>query len=289
MTDLLFLCPLPEEADAIRRVLEHPRSERLSGSVRAWTGRLAGRTATVWHTGDGPARARAAAPLARRARRTVIAGVAGALREDLRVGDLVVADAVYDEATGARTGAHAGASGSEEVARFIRKGRPTRGDADPSLVVAPVLTAIGIAATPAHRERLASAWSPAPAAADLETWSLLEALREDGGQWAVLRAISDRMTEELPPFLESCRDRGGAIRRSAVARAALAHAGSFPTLLRLRRNVSVATRTLAAAAVALAGSGWCEGGDGRPPSPERPPTSHADGVEESLDAADAVP
>jgi hypothetical protein len=271
--DLLFLCPLPEEAAALRRALERPRSVPLAGAIRAWTGGLAGRTVTVCHTGDGPAHARAAAGLASRARRTVVAGVAGALREDLQLGDLVVAEAVYDQATGAR----AGARGAARIGTSIGG------------VVAPVITATHIAGTPEARRRLAARWTPPPAAVDLETWPLLEAARETDAPWAVLRAISDRLGDTLPPFLEACQDRGGAIRRSAVLRASLAEPSAVPTLLRLRANLGVATRALAAAAADLADGGWCEGGAEGSGEVSRTAASDTTRLEETLDARDAVP
>jgi hypothetical protein len=77
-----------------------------------------------------------------------------------------------------------------------------------------------------------AAWARAAAAHDIP--------------FLIIRAVSDTSAEELPGYLAECMDRDGGIRRSAVALRALAHPGSIPTLLRMRRRVADCSQRLAA-------------------------------------------
>lgn len=247
MTRLLVLCPLAEEAVGVVARLAGREAARSEHAALAWKGRLAGRDVLVCVTGDGPARAGAAARAAAlRGRAFVVAGVAGALARDLRPGDLVAATAAYDQASGARADAP-----RADVVAVASGGR-----------AAPVLTALRVAASPEERARLAAAWTPPPAAVDLETWPLVAAAATAGLPWAVLRAVSDAAEEELPPYLEASRRGDGSLDRGAVARAALARPWTLPTLARLRRRLARCSSLLADACEGLAASGWPEGPPG---------------------------
>lgn len=238
-----MLCPLREEAAAIRARVAGRRSPPPAPGARAWRGRLAGREALVCVTGDGPAaRGPALAALAG-AGGAIVAGVGGALDEGLAIGDVVAATELYDEATGGRLPAAGGAAAAAAAGAHA----------------APVVTARALAGTPPERRALAGSWDPPPRVVDVESWHLVEAARAAGVPWAVLRAVSDTAGATLPPYLEACRGGDGSLRRGRIALSALRRPWTVPYLFRLRAAVSLCSTRLADACAALAAAGWPEG------------------------------
>ncbi|HSM36897.1 MAG TPA: hypothetical protein VK837_10910 [Longimicrobiales bacterium] len=246
---LLVLAPLAEEAVGIRARLRKRARAGVPGLRRTWRGELAGRPAVLAIVGDGPvASGRATArllawsehgedgaPLA-----AIVCGVAGALEPDLATGDIVVAEEVIDEASGAKAVPAAAAAAAREL---------------PGARIGAVLTARAIAAGPQDRQALRDRW-PAALAVDLETFSIARTLDAAGVRWLALRAIADGVRDVLPPYLESARGSDGAIRRAAVLGHALAAPSSIPALLRMRSRVARCSARLGAAAERVVAAGW---------------------------------
>jgi adenosylhomocysteine nucleosidase len=184
-------------------------------------------------TGEGPRNAaRTAAELCARYRPRIVvgAGVAGGLTPDLGVGDLVVARRVLDDG-GETPAPDAGLAGRAAVRPGARGGSFVSVDR-------PVVTAAGKAA-------LAGRVAPSAAVVDMESGAWARAAAAAGIPFLIVRVVSDAADEELPGYLSRCVDEEGGIRRSAVALQALAHPGSIPALLRMRKRVAACSALLA--------------------------------------------
>jgi adenosylhomocysteine nucleosidase len=229
---------LPEEAAALMR--------RLTGAAQIGTpapplrslhvGSLADGPVAVAVTGDGERNARAGirrlfetVPV----RRVVVIGIAGGLDPGLDPGALIVGGAVC---TGDAT--------FRIPALLIDLARQATGAR-----AGVVLTARDLLDSPASkaqfRARCAHNGLKAGAVADLESAFYAEAAQGANIPWIVLRAVSDAASEALPVFLNRCRDEGGSIVRTAVAREALVRSAAIPSLLRLRHRVSRCSAILA--------------------------------------------
>jgi adenosylhomocysteine nucleosidase len=171
---------------------------------------LAGPGVAVHVSGMGAeAAARAGRAIAARPLRAMVAaGFCGALAPDLRVGDLVAADEVRDEASG------------EAFA------------ADPALLAAApgrrgrLVSAVHIARTPAERARLDGL------AVDLESAALAREARAAGLPFIALRAVTDETRHRIPDF-EAMADPAGRLSATAALRHFASRPGELPALLRL--------------------------------------------------------
>lgn len=235
---------LPEEAEEILLRLEDPRSlvppSGATGRARGGLyprgpglrclsdGRLAGVPVVVGVTGDGELNARAgiSALLAETSpSRLVALGVAGGLAPELRPGSLVVGRRVLRQG-GAPLAA------PESLAELASRAT--------GAAVGVVVTAGRLLDTPASKAAFRERWAAnggLPAVVDLESAFYAAAAEEAGIPWVVMRCVSDAAFEELPGFLNRCRDAGGGVRRAAVLRRALARPGAIPSLLRMHRRV----------------------------------------------------
>jgi adenosylhomocysteine nucleosidase len=200
---VLVACALPAERRALR------------GLARPWL--------EVHVTGMGaPAAARAAARLvSRRPRALLAAGFCGALDPDLRVGDLVAAERVVDEASG------------EAFA------------ADPDLLAAApgrrgtLVSAVRLARDPADRSRLKGD------AVYVARGAVARAAAAAGVPFLALRAVTDAAGHGLPDFARMA-DADGRLRAGLGARHLLRHPGEIPALVRLGPAARRAGRSLAA-------------------------------------------
>jgi len=223
-------------ADRARILIVTAIPEELS----AFAGRRLPSGVVVESTGDGLRRAaRATAALCERYRPQLLlgVGVAGALTPDLGPGDLVVGHRILD-----REGETPWPHGVFVVAAAAKPGarQGTLVSVDRPLVSA------------AEKAEYAARFPPPPAAADMESaaWARAASAREI--PFLIIRCVSDTSEEDLPGYLSRCMDRDGGIRRSAVALSALAHPGSIPALLRMRRRVTDCAARLAEFAVRFA-------------------------------------
>jgi adenosylhomocysteine nucleosidase len=229
----LVLAPLPEELRALRQRLTPIERVHVPGLRRACRGSLQGSPTVLAVTGDGERKALRGIETALatfRPSHLLVIGVAGALTPELDVGDVIAARQVLQPDGQPREPSH------ELLARAVESGIPA----------GTVLTTTRLATTPEEKARLAvQPGVAAPAVVDLESAFYAQAADAAGVPWLVLRAVSDTATESLPPYLERCRDEGGAVQRGRVALQGLLRPWSLPVLLRLGRRVRLCSETLA--------------------------------------------
>ena len=187
---IAVVCAVPAE----RRALSGLADDRLRLHLSGMGGANAARAAAV---------ALEAAPEA-----LISAGFCGALAADLRVGDLVAADAVVDARTGDRF------------------------PADPGLLAAApgrwgtLVSAERVARTPADRARLDGL------AVDLESAALARAAADAGIPFLALRAVTDERHHRLPDF-DRIMDAAGRLTPGAGLVHFVLHPRELPALLRL--------------------------------------------------------
>ena len=199
----------------------------------AFRGRPFGADVLVAATGVGPANAARAAArlLARHRPRLVVgAGVAGALSEDLGVGDIFIARRVLDDE------GEAPPPDPELTARA--SAMPGTRSGTLVCVERPLVTAPEKASWAARVD--------GPAAVDMESSAWARAAAARSIPYVVLRAISDHALDELPGYLSRCMDSNGGIRRWAVALHAMAAPSTIPVLRRMQHRVHDCAERLAA-------------------------------------------
>jgi len=169
----------------------------------------------------------------------LVVGVAGALSPTLKAGELVIGESV-------REGTLSFAADPVWVERAQRAGAEHCG----------VVATVDEVVTAADRKR--SLWKelgcPAVAVVDMESSRLAALAAEEQRPFLIVRAVSDEAGEELPDFLERCRDPSGALDRARVLRWVLRRPSSLYSLLRLRRRVEICAERLAELVVRLAAS-----------------------------------
>ena len=187
---------------------------------RALSG-LAGPELSVHLSGMGAAAAeRTASSLVDAAPAAVIsAGFCGALADDLRVGDLVVAQEVLDERTGDRFAADA----------HLLEAAPGRRGV--------IVSAERIARTPSDRARLDGL------AVDLESAAIARVARAAGIPFIALRAVTDERRHRLPDF-DRIMDAAGRLTPGAGIVHFVLHPREVPALVRLGPAVRRAGQAL---------------------------------------------
>ncbi|HEV2064018.1 MAG TPA: hypothetical protein VGS00_05665 [Thermoanaerobaculia bacterium] len=216
-------------------ILRRAHGVERTGARGVRRGSLGGVPAVFAATGDGPARAeRAAAAICSEFRPAALygIGIAGALSLSLAASDLVVARRVRDGRS------EAPAPDAELLSRARLAG-------DPAAVL--LLTVDRPVTDPGQKAALAAALAgEEPAAVDMESAAWARAAAAADVPYAIVRAISDTASEELPEYLARCVGSDGGIRRGAVAVRALAHPSSIPVLLAMRRRLAHGADKLAA-------------------------------------------
>jgi adenosylhomocysteine nucleosidase len=220
-----------------------PLADRLGASRPAPPGRwtrcdLGTREVFLAVTGDGAHKARQwARELLTAVEPDVLVGIgfAGGLSEALRLGDLLLADRIVDEASG-----RVFESPSSPWSEAARVDGVVRGTA---------VTARAIASSPTDRARLARWVTEGPAAVDLESAAWAESAKQLGVPFVILRGISDTAGETLPLDFELLRDSEGSVSRRRVLWAACRRPAIWPDLWRLRRRLQSLAQALASACV----------------------------------------
>jgi adenosylhomocysteine nucleosidase len=184
---------------------------------------LSGPDLAIHVSGMGAAAAErtAAQVTARPLRALVSAGFCGALRPDLRIGDLVVPDEVRDEASGERFAPDP---------ELLAAAPGTRGT---------LVSARRLARTPADRARLDGL------AVDLESAALARASLAAGVPFLALRAVTDESRHRLPDF-DRLMDAAGRLTPGAGLLYFLMHPRELPALARLGPAARAAGRSLRA-------------------------------------------
>lgn len=155
-------------------------------------------------------------------------GVAGALDASLKPGDVVI-------------------DGQPDLLEHLRR-------ALPDAVVGTVIGSDSIVATPAHKRslhRFAGA-----VAVDMESHVAARVAARRGLPFAVVRAISDSVGEELPPAALAGMRPDGGIALGAVLASLARHPRQLGALIRTGRHAGRAVRALARAHKALAKAGF---------------------------------
>lgn len=156
----------------------------------------------------------------------VSAGFSGALRPELRIGDIVVASSIVD------------ASGTELKIDVGMQPDPKRG-----LAVGRLLTVEQIVRNVAEKKSLAERHGAL--AVDMESLAVAQVCRDARIRFLAVRVISDDLSVDLPKELASVVGSSGTVRLGAVAGALFKRFSSAKDLWRLREQALAAADRLA--------------------------------------------
>ncbi len=226
-----------------------PLSKRLdareSGPValrphRAVAGRLGNTEVLLAVTGVGARRAEQAARAVVEAWRPdllIMAGVAGGLAPELRIGDLVVADRVLTAA-----GEKCPPVVPTDSGAALRQGALMSTD---RILVTAEEKRKAFAAGCQSGTTSRSVMEYGPLAVEMETAGVIAAAEKLGVPWAAVRALSDTAEEALPLDFNRLRSADGDLPTARVALAAVSRPAAIPGLIRLGKNTSLAAEALA--------------------------------------------
>jgi len=176
----------------------------------------------------------------------IAAGFAGALRSELSVGDIVVANAVQHQAPAVQhQSPEAPASGTN---RPLGNPQTIISDADlmalaganGAKIVETLISVDKIAATAEEKSHLA----PIANAADMESFAILSAARTHEIPAVAIRVVSDSLHQDLPAGVNTLVNHTGAVNVSGVARYVISHPLAVPAVIRLGRRSKSAAETL---------------------------------------------
>jgi len=175
-------------------------------------------------------------PLARRATQALIdahtpdwvisAGFSGALRPEMKVGDIVAANSIVD------------AHGQELKVDMKMPADPERG-----LYVGRILTSDHLVRTVEEKRQLAAAHDAL--AVDLESLAVAQICRDTRTKFLAIRVISDDLSADLPPEILSVVGSTGTMRMGAALGALWKRPSSVSDLWKLRETAHTAAERLA--------------------------------------------
>ena len=215
----------------INPFLDHcERVRKYTGGNFVFRGGLLGEIRVAFaESGMGPR-------LARKATQTLIdghspswiisAGFCGALRPELKIGDIVVANSIVDPA------------GTELAIDLKMEADPKRG-----LAVGRLLTVEQIVRTVEEKRSLADRHKAL--AVDMESLAVAQVCREAKVRFLAVRVVSDDLSVDLPKELASVVGSSGTVRLGAVAGALFKRFSSAKDLWRLREQALAAADRLA--------------------------------------------
>ncbi len=226
--DVGLVCALPMELDPFFRRFRKSNTIK-GGGFRFRGGTLRGVRVAAVESGPGAAKAaRATAALidGHAPAWIVACGFAGALREGMKIGDLVVAEAVRE-------------LDGDEIA--TPSGMPA--DASRGLHVGRFVTTPGIVRTVAEKRELAERYDAL--AVDMETFAVATAARAAGVPFMAVRSITDGLAADLPVEVHALLSATGTKRVGATLGALWNRPESGKDLWRLRETAHHAADRLA--------------------------------------------
>ena len=216
---------LPAESSDFVSLLETPEKNSREG-VESIRGGLHGKSVAVIHTGVGRKICSQRLEILLRRERfeyLISAGFAGALKKELRIGNLLIA---------------------ENYSSPQLLGSPQLDLADDGIFLGKLLTVSGVIESNAEREQLAT--KTGAAAVDMETEFIAKACADHQLSMLSLRAISDTPTEPFPAPAHVLFDLEK--QKPDFARLGfylMTHPGAFARLNAFRERVAVARKALA--------------------------------------------
>jgi len=206
----LILSAMPEELEAISATLSHPATHH-SGSRDVLRGTISGQPVALAFSRWGKvAAASTAAHLitALRPTRVVFTGIAGALVDDLAIGDMVFAQELFQHDLDAspffppthipllnRSGLKTDGVMTERLRDALRR---ALGERAPRTWLADIATGDQVIGRPGQRERVLAA-VPNAVCVEMEGAAVAQVCHEFDIPYACVRMISDRADESLAP------------------------------------------------------------------------------------------
>jgi adenosylhomocysteine nucleosidase len=217
--DIGIVCALPLElAPFLERC---DRVKRYTGGAFTFRGGFFGKLrVAVVESGAGQARARKATLAlldAHTPRWLLSAGVSGALRPELRIGDIVVANSII------------GPAGETLSFDLSMPADPERG-----LHVGRIATSDHIVRTAAEKHALAE--TTGAIAVDMESLTVAQVAQQSHIRFMAVRSISDDATTDLPPEVLAILGPTGSVRAGAVAGALFKRISSAKDMWRMREH-----------------------------------------------------
>jgi adenosylhomocysteine nucleosidase len=217
------------------RTMRKFRSEKW-GQVTAYVTEIGGADVGVVLTGAGPKQARTAARKVMghqdEVNFCVSSGLAGALRPELRIGQVVAARAVFAEPVNV-----------DEITDLIESSGPlvTFAEEFGATIVERFYSA-GRVIGRSEQKRL---WGKAAGAVEMESFDVLSVAAESGVPAIAIRSISDTVAEDLPLDMNRIFSDEGQVSLPRVIGEVVRHPGSVPSLVRLGQNSKAAAESSA--------------------------------------------
>jgi adenosylhomocysteine nucleosidase len=227
---LAFVCAMPMELSPLAKKLALSKTEM--GGVSVHAGTLGDREVVAIVTGMGTKLARQGTERllnAVRVDRVVVVGITGAVENETPIGTLVLPEVVVNSATGAEYR-------PEPLADGTPNGKMWTGD---ELLIDP--------------DVLADLQAKGVVSLDMETAVIAECCEQRGIPWSVFRVISDRASDgSIDEEVFRLSNQDGTPNRRAIIRYFAKHPGRIPTMARLAKGATQATKAAADAAIRAA-------------------------------------
>ncbi|MBW3539322.1 MAG: 5'-methylthioadenosine nucleosidase [Planctomycetes bacterium] len=153
-------------------------------------------------------------------------GFSGALRPEMKVGDIVVADSIVD---------------THGQSLTLEMSMPTEGRS--GLHCGRLVTSDEMVRTVREKQELAERYDAI--AVDMESLAVAQVCRDTGTRFLAIRVISDDLSADLPPEVLTVFGGTGSVRFGAVVGSIWKRFGSIKDLWRLREQANEAAKRLA--------------------------------------------
>jgi len=226
--DMGFVCALPLEIAPFLDRCEKQRKYK-GGNFQFRGGRYGEIKVAVVETGTGFARARRATQAlidAHTPKWVISAGFSGALRPEMKIGQIVMADQICD------------IHGQEMAIDVHMPADPEHG-----LYVGRILNTDEIVRTVDAKRNLAE--QHGALAVDMESLAVAQVCRETQTKFLAIRVISDDMSADLPPEVLSILGSTGTYRVGAAMGALWKRPAAIKDLWKLRESATMAAERLA--------------------------------------------